>query len=431
MWSRAGGFPALDANGNFVPGDFLLVGKAGMFPLTQFKLGAAWTYDDANVATGLALSENIPLGVYELASRGIYLTVTAPPAARQIIDVQPSGDNDDQAIQSVLNAGNSVRLAPGCYEFEKSVFVQGDGVEILGVGEDQVRLHFTNDEQPVNAFFRCWPNAATNFSLSGMTFDARDVPGAITVSCDGTGTPGDCINFEFSRCRLIEATGPDLILGSGAHVYDIEAMKSSLIQRDHSLYQDIDLRGVCDFSNEYLVYGDQVAVVNLSFDRTGRGPILRGPCTNGLYHTIRMDGIDVIPNGSEGFGVEGLGFNDNLVLHLFYRGNGDGIEIWNTPVANNLFRHFQIDGGRGILFGVDEGVTPPAWTGNVFQDGELQGGWIDFGGAAGNDLVGVAIVKPRPTRGNEPFWSAAAYATVQPPILNDGGNSQMDVTVIR
>ena len=67
----------------------------------------------------------------------------------------------------------------------------------------------------------------------------------------------------------------------------------------------------------------------------------------------------------------------------------------------------------------------------VFQDGELQGGWIDFGGAAGNDLVGVAIVGPRPTRGNKPFWSAAAYATVQPPILNDGGNSQMDVTVIR
>lgn len=410
---------------------FLLVNsRSGVFtPKTSTPEADGWSWDDAARATVLTLPTNIPSGTYALTPTGLYVTVIARPATRPTTRVSSDFDNDDRKVQAAIDAGYSPLLMPGVYDWRNAVHIPGNDYHIAGVDVDAVilkRAQWASD--PVGAnyggrFFYTDAPEVDDLSLTDLTFKGGEIASGALAFHSANSV---CQNLECKHCKLVSAIAP-LANMPGAVVDDLDIFRGGARPQTHSYWHDIRFHGVFASGNECLVYGDQIAMLNISFDGTGRGPILRGLDTNGYFNTISGSNINLLDNGDEFFSIEStLGFNGNIVSHLHLRAsNGALLECWHTPAVDNLFQHLDADCGGGILFDESGAIQ----TRNALSDVELSHCkglcFTDENGvtATGNTVNGLAIVAPNCTRSNQAHYSAAYYPAHPQAITGAAGNT--------
>jgi hypothetical protein len=151
--------------------------------------------------------------------------------------------------------------------------------------------------------------------------------------------------------------------------------------------------------------GSGVAVLDCDFFDTSQGTVFqanRGDIHDNLVSGLVCDRIADAYNGCEGISVEAIPdftyqFNNNLFLHIRYRGEGHGLTFSEVQCTGNLLLDFVFDGGYGLQF---TGSSSRPVTSNTIQMGEVRGGRCVFSPYAnGNVMKNVGFVGPRPTPG--------------------------------
>lgn len=353
----------------------------------------------------VVLPGGLPPGQYTLdcGQAGTVPLAVAAATERHVTSVP--GGWPTSTVQKIMDNGHDVTLGPGEHVWDRAVTMP-PGSSIRGYG----------------AFVRRTPDGdygervivpGDNCTVEGITFDC---PGLLFHA--NPPTRGLVV-------RRVTFLGVDFGYGPREVLVDSCDLAGSVTSAMPGLWwrttiRDTPAGGVAWYGGAG--YAGDLALIDVDFHDTDRGPCFANGCTDCLFNCVRVWNVNRGNNGNESFGAEagplGGEFSRNLILsYRYWNSEGAAVNFWDAACRDNLFRDFSADGGFGVWLAGWNGAVQ---TGNVFEQFELRNGaGFTFGhpaspgttkGATGNDASKGAVVGWKPTRSNQTYYDAKFYA---------------------
>lgn len=362
-----------------VTADVMLQGK------TPMVLERLWTYRrpswyEAWYWQHVRIPKGTPPGQYTLTAGGfsVPLTVKNRPKRPAITA------GDIATANQFLMQGYDVTLTPGEYVMTTALYLppgstlRGYGATLRGSTQQyQNALIVANDES----------------SIHGVSFHPDDA-----VICGAKNNAAT--NVTVNDCTI---TGGHLGIFSspGLVVSRCKFRWSGIINLTAGLIAACDFQGIAEGEHSFSTVGHaKVACLQLSFDGTDRGPILRG-ASDSLFAGVKCRDINDVNNGCEVCCMEG----DFPVRRCIFAG-------WRTTNCPGVFQPFDCEFTDNLCLDFDFHKTSIGLFGlakqenNTFSAIRLEGGGVflnhpGYFGAKNNTFSDIGILDWRLRPGNQ------------------------------